>query len=154
MLLVCQSEPRFWILTKIRHIRHTSALPFFGMSFIMSSILSQKSFTCSHLGFLDVCLCLFLHIGVHVCLNLIFRSDTVSPHPLDRCMQSKAVLLCPASVPCHSFRRDNKPEPVTSTLTFNLQGSTWCSGLWAMLGRLQFSRHRVPKNGSPCHSDK
>ncbi len=49
-------------------------------------------------------------------------------------MQSKATLLCPAAVPCCSFWGDNKPEPVRSTLTSNLQGSTWCSGLWAMLG--------------------
>lgn len=129
------------------------------MSFIMSSILSQNSlyvhnwavwiyvrqvfFFCFHMG-----------IGVHVCINLVFPSDTVSPDPLRGCMRSEAALLCPAAVACHSFREDNKPEPVTFILTSNLQGSTWCSGLSSTLGRLQFSRHRVPKNGCPWHSNK
>lgn len=129
---------------------------FLACLFIMST-QSQNSLYDHIWGvWMYVCLCFCLHvvIGVRVCMNLVFSSDTVSPDPLHGCTQSKATQPCPAAVPCHSFREDNKPEPVTSILTSNRQGSTWCSGLLAMLGRLQFSRHRVPENGCPWHTDK
>lgn len=120
-------------LTKIRHIRNTSALPFFGMLFIMSSIRSQNSLY-KHISGVWIYAGLFfffMHLGIaeHVCINLVFPSDIVSPDSLQGCTQSKAALLCPAAVPCHSFREDNKVEPATSTLTSNFQGSTWRSGL-------------------------
>lgn len=88
-----------------------------------------------------MCALVFSHTWVHVvlvCTHVVFPCDTVNADLLNRCTCSKATLLCPAAVLCHSFRRDTKPEPVTSTLTSNLQGSTWGTGLLPCLGGCSF----------------